>query len=231
MKKLVTFCVAITLLLTQVAGQSTGTIKGKVLDEGNREALFGAMVVVTTGQVNIGCQTDPDGNYIIKPLNSGIYTIKISSMGYQTTIVKDIIVNPGKITFVEDTYLGNVGITLDDSMAVIRDFRDPLIRPDPLTIIRPEEYQDIPGKRDLSGVISKLNSDVYSDEQGELYFRGARNDNFVYVVDGVKSMDNKAHIPSGAIGSIAIYTGGVPANYGDFTGGCVVIETKSFFSR
>ncbi|HOV12472.1 MAG TPA: carboxypeptidase-like regulatory domain-containing protein, partial [Bacteroidales bacterium] len=94
MKKLVTFCVAITLLLTQVAGQSTGTIKGKVFDEGNREALFGAMVVVTTGQVNIGCQTDPDGNYIIKPLNSGIYTIKISSMGYQTTIVKDIIVNP-----------------------------------------------------------------------------------------------------------------------------------------
>lgn len=231
MKKLLVLCAFIPFLIAQVLGQNTGTIKGKVYDEDTKEALFGAVVVVTTGNSNIGCQTDPDGNYVIKPLNSGTYTIKISSMGYQTTIVKDIVVNPGKITFVEDMFLGNVGITLDDSTAVIRGFRDPLIRPDPLTIIRPNEYKDLAGKRDLSGVISKLNSDVYSDEQGELYFRGARNDNFVYIVDGVKSMDGKAHIPSGAIGCIAIYTGGVPSMYGDFTGGCVVIESKSFFTK
>lgn len=172
-----------------------------------------------------------DGNYVIKPLNSGTYTIKISSMGYQTTIVKEIVVNPGKITFIEDMYLENTGITLDDSTAVIRAFRDPLIRPDPLTIIRPNEYKDIAGKRDLSGIISKLNSDIYSNEQGELFFRGSRSDNFVYIVDGVKAIDGKAHIPSGAIGSIAIYTGGVPAMYGDFTGGCVVIESKSFDTK
>jgi outer membrane receptor protein involved in Fe transport len=39
---------------------------------------------------------------------------------------------------------------------------------------------------------------------------------------------NAARIPSSAIGSISVYTGGLPAKYGDTTGGVVVIETKSY---
>jgi len=30
------------------------------------------------------------------------------------------------------------------------------------------------------------------------------------------------------IGNMTVYTGGVPAKYGDFTGGVVVIESKSY---
>ena len=39
-----------------------------------------------------------------------------------------------------------------------------------------------------------------------------------------------ANIPGLAIGSVKVYTGGVPARYGDFTGGCIVIETQSYFN-
>jgi hypothetical protein len=35
--------------------------------------------------------------------------------------------------------------------------------------------------------------------------------------------------PSMAIGSIMVYTGGVPSKYGDYSGGVVVVETMSYF--
>ncbi|HOY31242.1 MAG TPA: TonB-dependent receptor [Bacteroidales bacterium] len=231
MKKLFLLCAGIVFLMAQVLGQNTGTIKGKLFDNDSKQTLPGANVVVMGGNTAIGCQTGLDGDYVLKPLAAGTYSIKISYMGYKTVTVDNIQVNPGKISFVDDLFISMEGITIGGKIAEKIEYRDPLIRPDPITILRPSEYKEIAGKRDLSGIISKLNSDVYMDEQGELYFRGARSDNFVYIVDGVKSMDGKAHIPSGAIGSIAIYTGGVPALYGDFTGGCVVIESKSFFDK
>ncbi|MCA1764106.1 MAG: carboxypeptidase-like regulatory domain-containing protein [Flavobacteriales bacterium] len=36
-------------------------------------------------------------------------------------------------------------------------------------------------------------------------------------------------IPGSAIKTITVHTGGIPAKYGDVTGGIVVIETKSYF--
>ena len=36
-------------------------------------------------------------------------------------------------------------------------------------------------------------------------------------------------VPNEAINSFSVYTGGVPAKYGDVTGGIVAIETKSYF--
>ena len=231
MKKLFLLCAFIPFLIAQVSGQNTGTIKGKIYDDKTKETLPGANVIVSSGNSTIGCQTDVDGNYVLKPLAAGTYSIKISYIGYKTATVEKIIVNPGKITVMDDLYVSMEGITLDGKIAEKIEYRDPLIRPDPITVIRPDDYKNIAEKRDLSSVISKMNSDIYTDDQGELYFRGSRSDNFVYIVDGVKSVDGQAHIPSGAIGSISIYTGGVPAAYGDFTGGCVVIESKSFFNK
>ena len=36
-------------------------------------------------------------------------------------------------------------------------------------------------------------------------------------------------IPGIAVGSVKVYTGGIPAAYGDVTGGVIVVETKSYF--
>jgi len=36
-------------------------------------------------------------------------------------------------------------------------------------------------------------------------------------------------VPPTSIASFTIYTGGLPARYGDVTGGAVAIETKSYF--
>ena len=76
---------------------------------------------------------------------------------------------------------------------------------------------------------STITPGVYkSPTSDDLYFKGARADAMVYFVDGVK-MSSLKGVPPDAINSISVYTGGVPAKYGDFTGGVIAIETKTYF--
>lgn len=45
----------------------------------------------------------------------------------------------------------------------------------------------------------------------------------------MKSITGEIGIPGLAIGAMKVYTGGVPAKYGDVNGGVIVVETKSYF--
>ena len=53
---------------------------------------------------------------------------------------------------------------------------------------------------------------------------------YCYYVDGVKLRSTLANLPARSYGSIQVYTGGIPAKYGDTTGGVVAIETQGYFS-
>ena len=88
----------------------------------------------------------------------------------------------------------------------------------------------LPEKRNINAILAIMSSDIqFSEERDEIYFRGSRSGDAVYYIDGIKMINSKAMCPSSAIGSIMVYSGGVPAKYGDFTGGVVVIETMSYF--
>jgi outer membrane receptor protein involved in Fe transport len=63
---------------------------------------------------------------------------------------------------------------------------------------------------------------------GQVIIRGSRPGDAVYYIDGVKMTDMSA-VPGVAIGGLEAYTGGIPAKYGDTTGGVIILETKSYF--
>jgi hypothetical protein len=231
MKKSIFLGAAMILFAALSYAQSFGVIKGRLFDNDTKKSLPGAHVIVKNGNTQIAVESDLNGYYVVKPLNSGEYTVVFSYMGFKTDTMTSVIVNPGKITFLEDLTMSTEGIMIGGKPAEVIGYRDPLIGPDPIKVIRPKELNLMAGHSKLENVIGATCSDIYVSDRDELYFRGARSDNFIYIVDGIKSADGKAHIPSGAIGSLAIYTGGVPAEYGDFTGGCIVIETKSFFDK
>lgn len=65
-------------------------------------------------------------------------------------------------------------------------------------------------------------------ERGNI--RGARRDQTVVYIDGVKVLGS-SNLPQSAIAEVAVYLGGVPAEYGDFRGGVIDITTKSYFSN
>jgi hypothetical protein len=222
---------AIALLSSTIAaGQNLGEIQGSVLDE-QGEPLPYANVVTDRGDGLIGTTTDDRGRFILKPLVPGTYTVRISFVGLLTKEITGVQVNPDKITFLKgEVLLANN--TLPIHTVVGRRWEPPLIDPEEpskLTIIA-AQFEDNPQRKNPVALIASTSPDIYkSPNSDELYFRGSRSDAMAYYVDGVKVTDGLSGVPPAGIASITMYTGGLPARYGDVTGGVVAIETKSYF--
>jgi hypothetical protein len=74
-----------------------GQIKGKVYDEETREPLIGANVILLNTQK--GAATDRNGDFIISDIPAGNYNVAFQYIGYDRYIKSDVIVRPGRITY------------------------------------------------------------------------------------------------------------------------------------
>lgn len=225
MKTLIITTLALLLSSATFAQNNMGEIKGTVYDE-NNETVIGAQVYVMQGDNKIASMTNLDGKFTIKPLPAGIYNVTVDLAG-QKTLINGVIVDPDKITWLNDIKMGeNVAGVID-----IVTYKVPLIKPEDPTAqtISAEMIKHSPLLRNPKQLIGSISSDIQVSETGDVYVRGARNDAVNYYIDGVKSPQLNS-IPGTAIGSVTVYTGGVPAKYGDVTGGVVILETKSYFS-
>jgi hypothetical protein len=228
MKKLLFPLIALVLGSGAMA-QSLGEIQGTVLDEAQQPLPF-ANVVTTYGDQLIGATTDERGRFVLKPLNPGTYTVRISYVGLLPKEITGVLVNPDKIT----RLMGEVLVannTLPEFSVEARRWEPPLIDPEEpskLTVIA-AQFESNPLRKSPVSMIASLSPDIYkAPGSNELYFRGSRSDAMAYFVDGVKVSGSLTGVPSDGIASITMYTGGLPARYGDVTGGVVAIETKSY---
>jgi hypothetical protein len=98
----------------------------------------------------------------------------------------------------------------------------------PVREVTAEDLEHSPSRFDIKGMVTGASSEVRMTDDGELVFRGARKGDMIYVLDGVKSSEI-SRVPGVAIARMQIYTGGLPAKYGDTLGGAIVVETKSYF--
>jgi hypothetical protein len=212
---------------------SSGEIKGKVLDKITGEPLFLATAQVELNGTPFGATTDADGKFTLKPLPAGIYDLTVSYVGMKKYVLENVRVTSNKITF-----LGNIlleGITIEGAVVTAERYSDKerLIKiedPTSHTMLYEQFKQNPLNKQPIDMIASSGIPGIYQADPGQpVYFKGSRKDAVLYYVDGIKSPDGGLHIPGLAIGEMTVYTGGVPAMYGDLTGGVVVIETKSYF--
>jgi hypothetical protein len=205
------------------SAQNVGEIHGKVLDE-NGEPLYMANVVTERGDALMGTTTDERGHFVLKPLVPGTYTVRMSYVGKATAEITGIQVNP------DERLRPNT--TMVEFEVVARRWEQPLIDPEEpskITILA-AQFEDSPLRKNPVALIAVSSPDIYkAPNSDELYFRGSRSDAMAYFVDGVKVTGQLKGVPPTSIASFTIYTGGLPARYGDVTGGAVAIETKSYF--
>ncbi len=229
--QILTFAVLLALSfasMSPVFSQSGGTIKGTVTNVENGEPIPLANVYVKYGDNLIGGTTDFDGNFTIKPVPSGTYVVYISCVNYGELQITDVVVVQDKITFVDNAEM-TAGIFIDPKVVITA---SKIIDKDipELKIITKDQIDAIPGHGNINNLIAVTTSDVQvSDDNSEIYFRGSRSGDALYIIDGARMINPESMCPSVAIGSVQVYTGGVPAKYGDFTGGVIVIETQSYF--
>lgn len=215
-------------------GQSFGEVQGKILDDKGNPIAF-ANVWVEQGSKKVSTQTDYDGKYKIKPLNSGSYTLFVSYVGSQS-ITTQVDVNPDEITFINDlkmTQVTTIGGDKGPPIVVGRTIK--LINPEETSkkSINMDDFKHSPSAKNITGMVSVISPAVKQAPDGSgLTFKGSRTGANVYFIDGMKIMGQTLpNIPSSGIKRMTVYTGGVPAKYGDATGGIVVIETKDYFSE
>ncbi|HAE31172.1 MAG TPA: hypothetical protein DCF89_08655 [Flavobacteriales bacterium] len=219
----------IFLLSATCAFAQTGKIKGKVLDRETGEGIpFATIKVYKDGLLKSGTETDMEGQYLISSLDAASYDLEVEGFGYMTQRLQGVIVNDGKIQFADfklKTGDGQTGEMLDEVEVIY--YEVPLIDKDGGasggTVTR-EDIAKMPGRSAAS--IAATVGGVGQDANGNISsVRGARNNSTYYYIDGIK-VRGSTGLPKAAIQEVQVITGGLPANYGDATGGVISITTR-----
>ena len=202
-----------------------GSIKGKVYDELNEGFPFVNVALYQNGNIRGGATTDFDGAFKISNISAGTYDLEIKFIGYQTYRLEGLIVKGGKL-------LPLSAINLKEATELLKEvevvsYKVPLIDKDGGasggTVTR-EDLARMPGRSAAS--IASTVGGVQSDANGNITsVRGSRDDATYYYIDGIK-VRGSTNLPKSAIEEVSVMTGGVPANFGDVTGGIISITTR-----
>ncbi len=223
-----TFLLTALLVGFTARAQNLGEIRGRVFDEAGQPLPY-ASVSTTVGSQPLGTTTDDDGRFVLKPLPPGLYGVKFFTTGMQKVMVTGIEVTADRATYLNDMHMKD-STTMMDDFTTIGYKRKLIDRDDPsrMSLLASEIAKD-PNLRDPVQFIGKSFAGVTPAPNGDgLYFRGSRTENMATYLDGVKVSGAVPRVPPTAISSVSVYTGGLPARYGDVTGGVIVIETKTY---
>ncbi len=225
LKSTIVLCVASVAVFAQ-----TGALKVIVKDKETGETIPGAIVTTEVNGVPAGkpAVTDIDGEVIIKPLNPGTYTVKAQYTGKQDKVINGVVVGVEKTAYI--TIDLAVKTELLKEVEIVQ-YIKPLIEPGTTsggTVTR-QEYQNMATKN-ISSVAATTAGVYQADEGGALSLRGSRSSTTSYFVDGMKVIGSTG-LPQSSVEQITVITGGVPASYGDVTGGVISVTTRGPQSR
>lgn len=220
-----TLCFVLCAAVTFLSAGTTGKIAGTALDGSTKAPLAGATV-----QINgtpLGAATDPDGSFVILNVPPGTYTVRISSLGYETKAVSDV-----KIV-ADQTYSLTVSLKPTDVELgeVVVSAKAPAIQKDITSTISTTSFEDIEALpvasfTDLIG----LQAGVVGNGSN-IHVRGGRSNEVAYLVDGAYVEDPllgglATQINNDAIQEMSLLSGTFNAEYGDAMSGVVNIVTR-----
>ena len=204
-----------------LSAQSGGTISGKIFNSDSTETVPFAIVRMEVAGDTISTKADFNGKYSFFAVSPGKYNISCESDLFGKRKVTGISVSSDQIS--------KVDIVLMNSLEIIEVvYREPKININNVTKISPAELKNNPLLQNPKAMLVAKSSEISMTQDNQLIIRGSRPGDVIYYVDGVKQSSMQG-LPGVAIGGMQVFTGGIPAKYGDTTGGVVILETKSYF--
>ncbi|MEN2992856.1 MAG: TonB-dependent receptor [Bacteroidia bacterium] len=207
-----------------LAQQDAGKIRGVVRDKVTREPLaFATVVIIENGVIKGGTNTNENGEYSIAPVSPGTYEVRASYAG-KTLTISGVVVTANR-TIVLDI---NMEASVEAETQVIVDYKVPLFEKDETVTgktITLDQIQKM-GTRNINAFLATTAGVYQVDDRfgAGINVRGARGDATQYFIDGVRVIGTFA-MPQRGISQLSIYTGGIPAEFGDVMGGVVQITT------
>jgi iron complex outermembrane receptor protein len=139
-KYLLSSLVIFLLLTCQLFAQGDGTINGHIKDESTGEALIRVNIIISG--TTIGAASDLDGNYTIKNVPPGTYSLVFSLIGYQSVTEEGVIVIAEETTQL-DVELSVAAVELGDVTVYAASRKDEKITETPtaVSVIGAEEIK------------------------------------------------------------------------------------------
>ncbi len=203
------------------AGQ-TGKLSGYITNAATNEPIIGANVILMG--TYYGAATDEKGYFYIINVPPGKYTVKISAIGFQTVIMKNVGINIDKTTRV-DISLKEKTVNLGKEVVITA--KKPLIVKDLTSssaTVSSDEIKMMPVE-DLHQVVN-LQAGVVDG-----HFRGGRSGEVAYLVDGIPVNDAyngsvSLQVENNSIRQLEVISGTFNAEYGQAMSGVVNIVTQ-----
>ena len=222
MKK--TFFVLLIFAINVYAG-ITGKLSGVVKDASTGEPLVGANILLEG--TSFGAATNIDGEYVILNIPPGKYRVKISFIGYETTIITDVVVIVDQTTLLSASLKSQ---TLEVGEVVVK-AQKTMIQKDltsSISVVSREKIESLPVTT-FTELLSLQAGVVGSGSN--LHVRGGRSNEVAYMIDGMLVVDPllgglATQLNNDAIQEMSLLSGTFNAEYGNALSGIVNIVTR-----
>ena len=140
-----------------------GLIRGNVVDEKKEPLVSATIQVYQAGILKGGNVTDYDGNYMIKPLEAGIYDVTIFFADYDSVVRKNVLVKAGEEAVENVAFAKPLSSWNHKNYVVMGGMRSPLVnrRPDIPSVA--EIYGHV--KDEDGRYLPQAEVQVYKDDQ------------------------------------------------------------------
>jgi len=239
MKKIIScFILLISLLITaKLFADNTATLKGTVTDASTGAPLQNANIVLEgTG---LGGAADAEGRFIITDIEPGTYIMKVTRIGYEPVLLKDIRLGAG------DSKILDIKLT-----AGVINMRDVSVEADKFQTryqdinragsqsLKPRDISKIAGSLDdITRAVQLFGSAVPAGDYTSFYaVRGGSPDQNIVLLDGlvVPNPYRLRMIMGGGVSifnqyttrDVELYTGNFPVEYGNFLSSVMGVKSR-----
>lgn len=203
-----------------------GSVQGRITDAAGGAPLPGANVLLLS--TTLGAAADADGGYRIDKVPAGTYALRVTFLGYTGSIRSDVVVRPGRITFV-DVALDAASLETGEVEITAGFFQRRESEAVSQLAFSGEEIRRSPGSAgDVSRIMMVLPSVAkVNDQSNSLIVRGGSPLENVFYINRIE-VPNINHFPAqgssgGPLGMLPVdmisdvrfLAGGFPARSGD----------------
>lgn len=226
------YLVATTLLFflfptCEIISQSkTGIISGEVRDAITKQPLPGANILIDG--TNIGSACNDKGYFVIKDVVPGKYSLKVSMIGYISSVITELNISPNRNQSV-NFELNLTSVEIDEVNVTADYFYKPDENPVSFRTISPEEIRRSPGSaEDIFRVMQSMPGVATAGaKSAQLIVRGGSPDENLTLLDNIEvynpihfartgeSMGVISIVNPALLQKVDFLTGGFPVTYGD----------------
>lgn len=219
-----------TLIYVNLFAGVTGKLVGTVKDSETQEPIIGANVILIG--TNLGAATDTKGRFVILNISPGVYSVRVSSIGYEPVVIENVKIIVDQTTEIT-VVLKPTDIVLQEVYVVAQ---TPMIQKDmtsSISVITREKIETLPVSRFTD--ILALQAGVVG-EGTTIHVRGGRTNEVAYLVDGMYVKDPllgrlATDINNDAIQEMTLLSGTFNAEYGNAMSSVVNIVTREGTDR